>query len=114
MKNIKKRLLQNPTYNKGDCKEFKLYLQNLNINDYLKMYAIDKYFIRGNMFKCPKRINYNINEINIFKKNATITNYDYKLLFDQYHDDDKTCLCLDPPYLYSDNSRLYHKDKIQI
>ena len=69
--------------------EFKLYVQNLNINKILKMYAIDKYFIRGNMFKCPKSINYNIYEINILKT-ATITNYDYKLLFDQYHDDDKS------------------------
>ena len=64
---------------------------------------MDKYIIRGNLYRCPQSINYNTNEIKILQT-TTITTYNYKTIFDQYHDDDKAFLCLDPPYLFSDNS----------
>ena len=81
----------------------KLYAQNLNINDHLKAYIMDKYFIRGNLYRWSQSISYNTNEI-IILQTATISNYNYKTIFDQYRDDDKAFLFLDPPYLFSDNS----------
>jgi site-specific DNA-adenine methylase len=96
-----KHLLQTQGHNKD--KHMKLYAQNLNINDKLKAYMMDKYFIRGNLYRCSQSTNYNTNEI-IILQTATITNYNYKTIFDQYHDDDNAFLCLDPPYLFSDNS----------
>ena len=63
---------ENPKYIKEIS--FKPYVEKLDINEYLKNYIINSYFVRGNMFRIPKGSNFN-KEKEIFK-HALITNND--------------------------------------
>ena len=67
------------------------------INEYIKTF-----FIRGNIHNIIKSKKYNTIEQNILNT-STITNDDYRVIFDQYKNDEKAFLFLDPPYIFSDN-----------
>ena len=68
------------------------------INEYIK-----NFIIRGGLHKSLKSKKYSTIEQNILDK-STITNNDYRVIFDQYKNDEKAFLFLDPPYIFSDNS----------
>lgn len=84
-------------------KEFKKYVDELEINEHIKHYIIISYFLRGSMFKPLKNFNYNPIEENILN-NSLITNKNYKEILLKYHDNINAFLFLDPPYLFSDNT----------
>ena len=92
---------ENPKYIKE--LSFKPYVDKLDINEHLKHYIIDSYFIRGNICRIPKGSNYNEEEKEILK-HALITNDDFKQVMEKYHDDVDAFMFLDPPYLFSNNS----------
>ena len=103
------------TYDKAIT--LKKFINELNINDIIKEYIKNNFIIRGSMFKWLKSRNYDENEKQILI-NSLITNEDYINIFNQYKDDDKAFLFIDPPYLFSDNSgyvpqniEYKHKDK---
>ena len=66
-------------------------------------YYIQNFFIRGNLHKIIKSRIYNKVEIAILEK-SIITNDDYLNIFEQYKDNNKAFLFLDPPYIFSNNS----------
>ena len=71
---------------------------------HMKHYIEHTYFIRGNIFKCPKTDDkYNPIEESILQ-NAFLTQLDYTKIFNRYKDVEDAFLFLDPPYLFSDNS----------
>ena len=74
-----------------------------NIDSKFTKIFVNKYFIRGSLFKHKTNFNVNPNHINIFDK-ATKTNVNYKQVMEMYKDNDKALLFLDPPYLFSNNS----------
>ena len=74
--------LYNDKY-QNKSKEFKNYVENLDINDYLKQYIINTKFIRGHIYKPVKSQSYNEIEENILK-HAIITHEDYKSVMKKY------------------------------
>ena len=68
------------------------------INEYIK-----NFIIRGIMHKSIISQKYSTIEQNILDT-STITNDDYRVIFDQYKNDENAFLFLDPPYIFSDNS----------
>ena len=62
------------------------------------------------MFKLLKNKNYDENEKQILI-NSLFTNNDYINIFNQYKDDDKAFLFIDPPYLFSDNSGYFPQNE---
>ena len=92
---------ENPKYIKE--LSFKPYVEKLDINEHLKHYIINSFFVRGNLFRIPKGSNYNEEEKEILK-HALITNDDFKQVMTKYHDDVNAFMFLDPPYLFSNNS----------
>jgi site-specific DNA-adenine methylase len=62
------------------------------------------------MFKPLKNKNYDENEKQILI-NSLFTNNDYINIFNQYKDDDKAFLFIDPPYLFSDNSGYFPQNE---
>ena len=65
-------------------------------------YYIQNFIIRGNLHKIIKSRIFNQVEIAILEK-SIITNDDYLNIFEQYKDNNKAFLFLDPPYIFSDN-----------
>ena len=62
------------------------------------------------MFKPLNNKNYDENEKQILI-NSLFTNNDYINIFNQYKDDDKAFLCIDPPYLFSNNSGYFPQNE---
>jgi hypothetical protein len=87
-----------------DYKAFKLFFENYIMHDSIKNYIRNRYFIRGNMFTYNKSQVYNKNELLILQ-NSKITNLDYMKIFEMYKDNENSFLILDPPYLFSNNSK---------
>jgi site-specific DNA-adenine methylase len=94
--------LYNDKY-QNKSKEFKNYVENLDINDYLKQYIINTKFIRGHIYKPVKSQSYNEIEENILK-HAIITHEDYKSVMKKCKYKKNAFIFVDPPYLFSDNS----------
>ena len=65
-------------------------------------YYIQNFIIRGNLHKIIKSRIFNQVEIAILEK-SIITNDDYLNIFEQYKDNNKAFLFLDPPYIFSEN-----------
>jgi len=86
-------------------KEGAKFLQDIKLKNYdeklLKHFI--KHCVTSYSVWVTKSTNYNKNENQILN-NATITNKDYMEILNQYKDDDKAFLFLDPPYLLSNNS----------
>ena len=93
--------LEGYNYSKGTI--LKEIINELNINNNIKEYIKSNFIIRGSMFKPLKNKNYDENEKQILI-NSLFTNNDYINIFNQYKDDDKAFIFIDPPYLFSDNS----------
>lgn len=96
-------------------KAWKEYVQSLD-NKFARIYS-DSNFVRGYMYKAPKKINCDPFDIEFFNT-SKITNLNYIYIFEQYINDPNALLFLDPPYMFSDNSsyvpQLDEKDMSQI
>ena len=104
MINIYKKLLKifNERYI-NNYKEFHKYFKELEMNEHIKTYINNSYFVRGSLFKTLKKFNPNPYEIDILMDSKK-TNLNYKDIFNEYQFNEKAFLFLDPPYLFSDNS----------
>ena len=96
-------IYKNKFEERKERQEFKKFFEEQPMNEHIKNYIRNRYFIRGNMFTYNKKENYDQNELLILK-NSKITNLDYMKVFEMYKDDDEAFLFLDPPYLFSNNS----------
>ncbi len=76
-------------------------------NDIIKNYFMANYRIRGIYKKCPV----DIPVFAEFVKKLTITNKDANDIFEQYKNNKKAFLFLDPPYLDSDNTTYKGQNK---
>jgi len=83
---------------------FKDYVKTLQINEHMKKYIVNNHFVRGNVFKAPL-ISNESNEYQLLKQ-SIITNKDYKNILEEYKDNEKAFLFIDPPYLFS-NDKAY-------
>ena len=94
--------------NKG--KRFKDYIDNLDVNDYIKSYILDNILIKSYIVPTIPNNNYCKPEFDILD-NSIFTNSDYKIILEQYKDNKDAFLFLDPPYLFSDNSGYYPQNE---
>ena len=86
-------------------KDFLKYFKELEMNNDIKKYIYNTFFVRGSLFKVLKKFRPNPDEIDILiDDNTKITNSDYKDIFNEYQFNNKCFLFLDPPYLFSNNS----------
>ena len=91
-------------------KEFKNYVENVDINKHIKHYILNSHFIKGVMFKPLNNTNYNPVQ-KLILENSMITHKDYKDILEQYKDNVDAFVFLDPPYLFSDNSSYYSQNE---
>jgi len=78
-------------------------IKELKHDEILINFLLFDRIVRGGIIKIPKVLNFDPLTKTIINK-GIVTNLDYKIILDQYKDDDKAFLFIDPPYLFSDNS----------
>ena len=86
-----------------ELQSFKKFFEGYEMNEDIRTYIRNTYFIRGNLFTYAQKENYDENEFLILK-NSKITNSNYTELFEMYKDNEESFLFLDPLYLFSNNS----------